>query len=331
MNEPNKVHLVDFLDNDLPDNYADMIIADPPYFGTKGEFDFVWPSFDAYLVDVQKWVDECRRILRPSGVIFWWGSAKRIAYTQVLMDADLLLFNSLVWAKNECRTMRTDPHSLKCFAPVTERCLAYENVRPQDINQRAFDTGMAYADDIAELIEYLVGKLNEAGLTHDDVNEHTATKMASHWFARTSQWAIPTAQRWDQLRELFRGRGVELKTREDLVRWHDELAPGGPPPDIHRHFHMERLFTDVLNFSQESHITKNYDHPTKKPPHLTELLVLTTTRPGDRVVVPFAGSGTECAMAAKLGREFVGFEIDAKYAAMANKRCVPHLQQTRLF
>ena len=53
-------------------------------------------------------------------------------------------------------------------------------------------------------------------------------------------------------------------------------------------------FRDIITASQETHITKLYDFPTKKPPTLTRQLIETCSRPGALVVVPFAGSGTEC-------------------------------------
>ena len=39
-------------------------------------------------------------------------------------------------------------------------------------------------------------------------------------------------------------------------------------------------------------------------------IIQTCSRKGDLVLVPFSGSGTECAMAAKEGREFIGFNAD---------------------
>jgi DNA modification methylase len=49
-----------FLNNNLPDKCANLIIADPPYFEVKGAFDFVWNSFEDYLKDVEKWAIECK-------------------------------------------------------------------------------------------------------------------------------------------------------------------------------------------------------------------------------------------------------------------------------
>ena len=90
-------------------------------------------------------------------------------------------------------------------------------------------------------------------------------------------------------------------------------------------------FFDVLEFSQESHITKNYDHDTQKPETLTRALILTCSQPDDLIVIPFCGSGTECAMSAKENRRFYGFDIEKKYVDMTNERCKPHLQTKTLF
>jgi modification methylase len=48
--------------------------------------------------------------------------------------------------------------------------------------------------------------------------------------------------------------------------------------------------------------------------------VLAATRPEDLVVDPFMGSGTTGAVAKRLGRRWLGFELDADYAAAARKR-----------
>ena len=39
-----------------------------------------------------------------------------------------------------------------------------------------------------------------------------------------------------------------------------------------------------------------------------------------RVVIPFAGSGSECVAAQKMGVEFIGFEINPEYVELCNER-----------
>jgi DNA modification methylase len=86
-----------------------------------------------------------------------------------------------------------------------------------------------------------------------------------------------------------------------------------------------------MRFSQEGHKTKDYDHDTVKPEKLSLSLIMTCSKPGDLVVIPFAGSGTECAMAAKENRQFIGFDVNSKYVEMANKRVQNATAQVSLF
>lgn len=51
----NTIHLGDFMANGLPDYCCDLIIADPPYYRFKGDFDQVWETFGDYLKDVERW------------------------------------------------------------------------------------------------------------------------------------------------------------------------------------------------------------------------------------------------------------------------------------
>lgn len=65
---------------------------------------------------------------------------------------------------------------------------------------------------------------------------------------------------------------------------------------------------------------ENTDHPTQKPEKLVAKLVLASTKPGAVIMDPFLGSGTTAVVAHKLGRQFVGIEIDRTYCLLALKR-----------
>ena len=61
-------------------------------------------------------------------------------------------------------------------------------------------------------------------------------------------------------------------------------------------------------------------HPTQKPEALLHRVILSTTNPGDVIVDPFFGTGTTGAVAKKLGREFIGFEMEDEYIVHARRR-----------
>ena len=65
---------------------------------------------------------------------------------------------------------------------------------------------------------------------------------------------------------------------------------------------------------------ENTAHPTQKPEKLLAKLILASSRPGDLILDPFAGSGSTLVTAKKLGRHFVGIEQNRQYCVWAEKR-----------
>lgn len=63
-----------------------------------------------------------------------------------------------------------------------------------------------------------------------------------------------------------------------------------------------------------------FDHPTQKPVELMERMILDSTRPGNLIVDPFAGSGTTLLAAANQGRHYVGCDISLDYCDVARAR-----------
>lgn len=63
-------------------------------------------------------------------------------------------------------------------------------------------------------------------------------------------------------------------------------------------------------------------HPTEKPIGLLTQLIAATTRRGDLVVDPFADSGSTGEAAVRLGRSFVGIELDREHARRGRARII---------
>ncbi len=62
------------------------------------------------------------------------------------------------------------------------------------------------------------------------------------------------------------------------------------------------------------------DHPTQKPLSISTRLVKHFSNRGDIILVPFAGSGSECVAARMHDRRFIGFELNPAYVEIANRR-----------
>jgi len=75
---------------------------------------------------------------------------------------------------------------------------------------------------------------------------------------------------------------------------------------------------------------ERYCHPTQKPEALAEPIIRWWTYPKDIVLDPFCGTGTFLVVALKMGRRFIGIEINKEYCEIALRRIKPYLQQARL-
>ena len=58
-------------------------------------------------------------------------------------------------------------------------------------------------------------------------------------------------------------------------------------------------------------------HPTQKPVDLISHYIENSSKRGDTVLDPFAGSGSTCVAAETLGRKWIGSEIDPEYFSVA--------------
>jgi site-specific DNA-methyltransferase (adenine-specific) len=62
------------------------------------------------------------------------------------------------------------------------------------------------------------------------------------------------------------------------------------------------------------------EHPCQLPLHLLERIILMSTDAGDIVLDPFSGTGTTALAAKRLGRNFIGLELDEEYAQISESK-----------
>jgi DNA modification methylase len=302
--EINKVHNIDFLDNTLPDKCANLIIADPPYYRTKGDFDFIWKTFEDYLKDVEKWALECKRLLADNGTLFWFGGSKNIAYSQIIFDKYFNLINNLTWEKAEADGLfgSTGSEQLRSFPNSTERILMYSNDE-YNLTQCVFHIRDYIRAEIVKAKGKIILKhINEALGTATNgggvasaclsLDKKEPTMLTKEMYVKLQNWCKPYLS----------------KEYEELRKEYEELR---------RPFNNFYKSTEILKVRFKP---SEYDHDTVKPEKLARILLKTTTRENDTVIVPFAGSGTECAMAVKEKCNFYGFEIKRYHADMSNER-----------
>lgn len=98
----------------------------------------------------------------------------------------------------------------------------------------------------------------------------------------------------------------------------DWQESSGSESGRYRRTHPSNLWTDLtVPFWS---MPENTDHPTQKPEKLLAKVILASTEPDAVVFDPFFGSGTTSVVSKKLGRRFVGIEIEREYCCLAEKR-----------
>jgi site-specific DNA-methyltransferase (adenine-specific) len=242
----NRVTLGDCVDclKRLPDDCAELIVADPPY-NLKKDFG-PWKEEERrneWLPWCKSWLAECERILMPNGSIFVYGIHHHLCWLQCyLYELGLVYRRQIIWC--------------------------YEN-------------GFAgYTKSLAAHYEPILWFSKGKGYTYHPIREpYKSTERLKHRITKNGKEWKPHP---------------EGRLAGDVWRF---------PTLAGRRFRDEKV-----------------DHPTQKPLSISKRIVNHFSNPDDLIVVPFAGSGSECLAAKMAGRCFIGFELNAKYVVLAEER-----------
>ena len=114
----------------------------------------------------------------------------------------------------------------------------------------------------------------------------------------------------------------DVKVRRKVI---DPYKVDGKPKDWEETAEGNFRNTHPSNFWDDISIPywsmpENTAHPTQKPEKLLAKLILASSNAGDVVFDPFLGSGSTSVTAKKLGRQYIGIEVNPQYCVWAEKR-----------
>ena len=199
----------------------------------------------------------------------------------------------------------------------------YDNARK---NYGTRDLLKIAGENISPFARLIKEKMNLLGITGSELAELQLSKNGNKtgWISnKISGTEIPTPEQWKLLCN-------KLNINEDYEKLKDQREK-----EQSEYLKIQRPFNNSLHLGDvirlPNYETSDYDHDTIKPEKLTRILITTCSRENDLVVVPFAGSGTECAISAKEKRQFIGYEITKKHAIMSQERANNILNSPTLF
>ena len=168
-------------------------------------------------------------------------------------------------------------------------------------------TGSIFVHNIPKWLTYYSAYLNKVA-------------HFKHWIS----WDAPTSPMGKTLQPshygiLFYAKDAKLNKFYE-IRYHHKRCRkcgylhkdyGGKKAGLHP---FGPLLSDVwTDIHRVKHNKYRDDHPCQLPVHLLERLILMSTDEGDIVLDPFSGTGTTPLAAKRLGRNFIGFDIDKEY------------------
>ena len=131
---------------------------------------------------------------------------------------------------------------------------------------------------------------------------------------------LPRSRAWGVWNKLPENSGLSFSEAELI--WFKGAG-------FQRTIRFDHYWNGALRASEKS--GERRAHPTQKPVVLMGKIIRLLTIAGDRVLDPYMGSGTTGVACAKMGRKFIGIEIEREYFDVACRRIEETHAQPSLF
>lgn len=312
----------------LPDASVDCILTDPPFNVGKASWDS-WSTVRGYLDWLDMHLAQFRRVLKPNGSLYLFCATKHAAKVELTVEKHFNVLNNIRWRKDNGWHKKAAEEDLRAYFPASESIIFAEQwgSDKQAVEEAGYEIkcqeACARVFQIADLCaKHKVSRANIAELIYSDYkNLDSAKAQASNWILGKN---IPNSKDFEKLKTIIPIQGDYLALRreyEDLRREYE---------DLRRPFFgsEHRPYTDVWEYPTVN--TYPGKHPCEKPLDMLRDIIQTSSREGDVVLDPFAGSGSTLVAAKELKRRYIGGDFDGHWVKRTNARlALP--QQLELF
>lgn len=322
------IHCVDALTmlRALPSDYVDLAVYDFPYMGVKEDaWDNQWKTVADYLAWLQPILRETKRVLKPNGSFYAFASPQMSARVEIAVQEHFNVLTRITWQKPPYSTKAEmfDKDTMRSYFPASESIIFAEQYGSDAPYQGALIDGNSTYWGACETVkrsvfgDYLTIEFYRAGASRREIAalfpsaSGGLTGCVSNWILG---YNCPTPEQYQTMRQHLNNRSAgEFLRREyeDLRREYE---------DLRRPFYMNEkmAYTDVWTFKTVN--TYPGKHPCEKPLEMMQHIVKVSSRPSGIVLDCFAGSGATLDAARRLGRKYIGCDMDAGYVRKARAR-----------
>jgi DNA modification methylase len=215
---------------------------------------------------------------------------------------------------------RSGTKNMHSLAGGYDRTRRQTGVRPKNLFLIPFRVALALQDDGWIIRSSIIW--NKPNATPEPVKDRPAV---SHEYlfllAKSTRYYYDAAAVKEPVAKPGRGSGNKVRrvaTAGERGRVNTHLGSGVPWQDKDGKRHRRTVWTVPTRRFPGAHFATF-------PEQLIEPCILAGSRPGDVVFDPFSGSGTTAAVSIRLGRNFIGAELNPDYVSMAHDRVAPLL------
>jgi DNA modification methylase len=300
----------------MSDELVDLIYLDPPFFsnavyektnsanGIKASFNDRWKGgIEQYIAWLKERVQQMRRILKPTGSIFLHCDHHANAYIRVFaLDAVFgsnSFRNEIIWRRNEIWRKYSNSN-LDAAADTIfwySKSMQY-TYNPQYISNTA-DPKHNYNkvdEQGRRYCEVLITVNKSLGVRKKGMYEYKGYTPDYGW-----RVDIDTLKQMDQ-QGLLVWRNGACKTYKKYLEERMER--------------MDSLWCGIVSCRGK----ERADYPTQKPIALLQRIIGMASNAGGIVLDPCCGSGTTCAAAERMGRQWIGIDISKTAMKISAKR-----------
>lgn len=274
------------------------------------QYSDIWNN-DEYLQFMYERLVLCREMLNESGVFVVHCDYRKSHHLRCIADeifgADRLI-NEVIWRRrtgilNQSRKLGASTDTLLIYAKNSEGYQFTPLFTP-------------YEDDDPYVLSKFVYKEGETGRRY---RLHAITSPSysptlvyeyKGYQSPANGWAFSreTMEDWEQAGKLY---FPEDKSQRIQRKQYLDETPGRP---------VQNLWDDIRPVNSQALDDTKY--PTQKPVELLNRVIALFTKPGDLVADFFLGSGTTPAAAMRLGRRFIGADINSGAIQTTAKRLI---------
>jgi site-specific DNA-methyltransferase (adenine-specific) len=312
----------------IPDKSIDLVYLDPPFNSKKnfGEFDDRWESMDDYIKFMEDRVKEIHRILKPTGSMYLHTDGHSNAYLRVMADR--------IFGTNNFRNNITWKRTVGSKGGANNKtAVLMENSRVNYLRNRTYlrstDTILYYTKSNDYTFNPVIKPISERrkkDFYHVDPatgRRFTTNKMLYPGdspkeivFIDRGKMRAPDGRRFAWSQATY---DKMVAMDPGIVHWSKNNIPSYKKyMDEHDGTALPDYWDDIPPLGSRS--SERYGYPTQKPEKLLERIIIASSNPDDTVLDAFAGSGTTCAVAKKLGRNSICIDQNPKACKIMGER-----------